>query len=434
MNYKSKNKLIIILLLCCISTTLPAFAYIDPNTGAMLFSLLLCSITSIFFIFNSLILKIKTRFFSKSLSTKKHDFVIYSEGNQYFCVFKPILDEFEKRKINLTYYTSSKNDPVFSKNYNYIKSEYIGKNNTAYFKLAFLNADICLLTTPHLDVFQLKRSKNTKHYCHIFHSISFSMNYRLFALDYFDSVLCDAKFQIPLIREIEKKRNLPSKKLAVVGSTYMDYNKKRLDEIKTKPKNDKFTILIAPSWGRFSLLNKFGKSILEDFKNTEYKIIIRPHPQSLRVDKKLIDDLITSTKNSKNISWDFDSDNLKSLSKADILISDFSCIMMDYAFLFNKPFLYLKTDIVFDTLDCSDLDETAWRYKILDEIGKELKPQNGDIENLKNIIEEMKNNPNYEKNIINASNYAWEEKGNSAKNVVDFLIETQKELNNGIHI
>ena len=50
------------------------------------------------------------------------------------------------------------------------------------------------------------------------------------------------------------------------------------------------------------------------------------------------------------------------------------------------------------------------------------------------IIEEMKNNTNKKKNIINASNYAWEEKGNSAKNVVDFLIETQKELNDGFNI
>lgn len=423
-----KIKILIAIFFCYLIISSPALAYIDPNTGGALFSVVLCSITTIFFLLNSLFKKLKRKLFSsKSLAKNKHDFVIYSEGGQYFGVFKPILDEFEKRKISLMYYTSSKNDPIFSQNYEYIKKEYIGNGNKAYFKLAFLNADVCLLTTPHLDVMQLKRSKNVKHYSHILHSISFSMNYRLFALDYYDSVLCDANFQVPIIRELEKKRNLKAKKLPVVGSTYMDYNQKRLQELKIE-KNKNYTILIAPSWGKYSLLNKFEESIFENFKNTEYKIIIRPHPQSLIIDKKLINKLVKKTKEYKNIEWDFNSDNLKTLSKADILISDFSCIMFDYAFLFKKPFLYLKTNISFEALDCSDLDKTAWRYKILDTIGRELKPQNGDIENIISIVEEMKNNSSVQKNIIDASNYAWEYKGQSAKRVVDFLIETQKEL------
>ena len=391
--------------------------------------MVLSSVATIFFLFNSLFYKLKEKMFSsKILAKNREEFVIYSEGNQYWSVFKPILDEFEKRGIFLKYYTSAIDDKVFKENYKFIKGEYIGKGNKAYFKLAFLNADICLLTVPHLDVMQLKRSKNVKHYSHILHSISFSMNYRLFALDYFDSVLCDAKFQIPIIRELEQKRGLKSKILPVVGSTYMDFNQQRLQNLNIE-KNKEYTVLLAPSWGKFSILNKFGESILNDFKNTNYKIIVRPHPQSLVVDKKLIDKLIEKTKDYKNIEWDFNPDNLEALAKADILISDFSCIMFDYAFLFNKPFLYLKTDIVFETLDCFDLDETAWRYRILKDVSRELKPQNGDIKNIISIIEEVKNNQKIKENIFKASNYAWEYKGESAKRVVDFLIKTQKELN-----
>ncbi|MBR5304485.1 MAG: CDP-glycerol glycerophosphotransferase family protein [Candidatus Gastranaerophilales bacterium] len=424
-----KTKLVFVICFIYLTLSLPSYAYIDPNTGGMLFSIVLGSITTVFFLFNSLFYKIKEKLFSsKILAKNKHNFVIYNEGKQYWSVFKPILDEFEKRKISLMYFTSAIDDSFFDESYKYIKGEYIGKGNKAYFKLAFLHADVCLLTTPHLDVMQLKRSKNVKHYAHIFHSISFSMNYRLFALDYFDSVLCDAKFQVPIIREIEKKRNLKAKKLPVVGSTYMDFNQKRLKEIEIED-NKEYTILLAPSWGKFSILNKFGELILNDLKDANYKVIIRPHPQSLVVDKKLIDKLMEKTKKYKNIKWDFNPDNLKTLANADILISDFSCIMFDYAFLFNKPFLYLKTDIAFEALDCSDLDEVAWRYKILNDISKELKPQNGDIKNIVSIIDEMKNNLNIIENIKNASSYAWENRGESAKRAVDFLVQTQKELN-----
>lgn len=202
----------------------PVWAYIDPGTGSMLFSVVLGMCATAYFILHSLIINIKSSLFaSRGLSKNNKPFVIYSEGSQYFSVFKPVIDEFERREIPLVYLTSSENDPVFEGEYKFVTREFIGTGNKAYFKLAFLRADVCLMTTPQLDVLQLKRSKFVKHYSHIFHAISFSMDYHLFGVDYYDSVLCDGEFQIPLIREIEKKRNLPAKELPVVGSTYMDY-------------------------------------------------------------------------------------------------------------------------------------------------------------------------------------------------------------------
>ncbi|MBQ7449800.1 CDP-glycerol glycerophosphotransferase family protein, partial [bacterium] len=364
----------------------------------MLFSIVLCSVTSIFFLLNSFILKLKTNLFSeKSLGKNYHKFIVYSEGKQYYSVFKPILDEFETRKIPVMYYTSSEDDNILKEKYEYIQTEFIGKGNKAYFKLAFLNADICLMTTPQLDVLQLKRSKKVKHYCHILHAVGFSMGYRLFSLDYYDSVLCDAKYQIPMIREIEKKRNLPPKKLQVVGCTYMDFNKKRLGE--PEP-NEKYTILIAPSWGQYSLLNRFGEEILSKLSETDFKVIVRPHPQSLIVDKKLIDNLSKEYEKYSDISWDFSSDNLKAMSKSDVLISDFSSIMMDYAFLFKKPFLYVDTKINFDIYDSSDLDDLPpWRFKTMEIIGRKLNIENGDITNIVDIINQVKSDDKLLENI-----------------------------------
>ncbi|MCM1010163.1 MAG: hypothetical protein NC390_04715 [Fusobacterium sp.] len=190
----------------------------------MLFSVVLGMCATAYFVLYSLFIRLKGSLFaSRGLSKDNKPFVIYSEGTRYFPVFKPVIDEFERRKIPLVYLTSSEDDPFFGENYEYVTGEYIGTGNSAYFKLAFLRADVCLMTTPQLDVLQLKRSKFVKHYSHIFHSVGFSMDYHLFGVDYFDSVLCDGEFQIPLIREIENKRNLPAKELPVVGSTYMDF-------------------------------------------------------------------------------------------------------------------------------------------------------------------------------------------------------------------
>jgi len=405
----------------------PAYAYIDPGTGSMLFSVVVCSITTLLFLFHSLFLKLKfLPFFAKNNNSKKLEFVIYSEGNQYYPVFKPVLDEFEARKISVTYYTSAENDLLFEEKYEYINREFIGKGNKAYFKLAFLNADICLMTTPQLDVLQLRRSKNVKHYSHILHSIGFDMMYRLFSLDYYDSVLCDAEYQVSMIREIEKKRNLSPKKLPVVGSTYMDFKKKQLPERNNK---SKFSVLLAPSWGKDSLLNKYGEKFLNKFIDGDFDIVVRPHPQSLIVEKDLIESLQERYKKYTNITWDFSSNNLIAMANSDILISDFSCIMCDYAFLFNKPFLYIDTNINYEKYDNSELDNYE-QYLFSKKIGTKLNMEDSDCQDIVKIVNTVVNDKQLLEKIQETSSFVWQCRGEAAKNVVDFLVETQKEVSN----
>ena len=424
----NNKKMLIILLVLIFFNYQPAFAYIDPGTGSMLFSIIVGATATIFFVLNSIFIKIKSILFtSKKLSKISAPFVIYSEGKQYWCVFKPVVDEFEKRKIPLIFYTSAKDDFIFDENYKYVKAEFIGKGNSAYFKLAFLNADICLMTTPQLDVLQLKRSKNVKHYSHIFHSIGFSCDYHLYGLDYYDSVLCDADFQIPLIRKIERKRDLPQKELIVVGSTYMDYYEECRKNLKTEEKKE-ITVLIAPSWGQFNLLYEAGETLLDKLSKTEYKIIIRPHPQSMIVEKPFINKLMKRYEKCEKILWNFDPNNIKVLAETDILISDFSCIMFDYAFLFNKPFIYINTDFNYETTDVADLSEIPWKYNISNIIGREINSKQIKEIDIEELISNTINNTDLFNEIQKAKNYAWKNQGQAAKLVVDFLVKKQKEL------
>jgi len=404
---------------------LPAYAYIDPGTGSMLFSVILGISAALFFLFNSLILKLKMLFFAhKNLCKNNIPFVIYSEGKQYFNVFKPILDEFEKRQIKLVFYTSSKDDPFFENKYKFVKGEYIGKGIEAYVKLAFLKADICLMTTPGLDVLQLKRSKYVKHYSHIFHSVTSSLGYRLFSLDYYDSVLCDGEYQIPMIRELEMKRNLPAKELVVTGCTYMDLLKNKLSTLPHK--SDEFTVLLAPSWGENGILSKYGSSLIDKLADSGWKIVIRPHPQSVKVEQTIISKLEQRYKQNPNVIWNYDTENLNILSQADVLISDFSGIIFDYSFLFNKPFIYVNQEMNKEIYDMSDLDEEPWRYKAIRAIGTELTKDN--FEHIVSLIKNLIQDENIYAAINEAKNIAWQKQGESAKNAADYLICKQQEI------
>lgn len=406
----------------------PANAYIDPGTGSMLFSIVLGCCSTLFFIFHTILIKIKTFSFKKCDLSKCHTpFVIYNEGKQYFNIFKPIIDEFELRKIPLIYYTSEKDDIIFQNEYKYVKSEYIGKGLEAYSKLAFLKADICLMTTPGLDVFQLKRSKFVKYYCHIFHAVASSMGYRLFSLDYYDGVLLNGSFQKDIIRCIEsKRRNVVEKELEVIGCTYLDVLNEKLKKLEIKKDNTVKTILLAPTWGESSILNKYGEELIDRLVEMDWNIIIRPHPQSLKVEKDIIDKLTKKYSNYNNLSWDYEVENLKSLAMADIMISDFSGVIFDYAFLFNRPVIYVNNEVNREIYDYSVLDEEPWLYQKIRKIGFELTKEN--FSQIRNIIENLNQNETIEKEIQIAKQEAWQSIGESGKNAVDFLVKKQQEL------
>ena len=204
--------------------------YIDPGTGSMLFSILIAAVATISFGARALWIKLRVVFSGKKAGNIAKDlnskpYVIYNEGMQYWNTFKPVCDEFEKRQIELTYYTSAQKDPCFEAGYKYVKPEFIGEGNIAFAKLNMLDAGIVLMTTPGLGVYQLKRSKRVKHYSHVLHMPNDATTYRLFGLDFFDSVLLTGDYQKTDIQFLEEQRGINKKELVTVGCTYLDVYK-----------------------------------------------------------------------------------------------------------------------------------------------------------------------------------------------------------------
>ena len=413
-----------LLFLFCVFLSKPAFAYIDPATGNAFFTLAITIVSAIlfglhyiyehFFIFKG--------FFSRNKKTIP--LLLYSEGTTYWLFFKPILDELEKRKIKTVFYTSSENDPCFSQNYQYVTSSFIGKGNKAYAKMAFVKADIVLMTTPGLDVFQLKRSKSVKKYVHFYHGFGDHCGYRLFGADYYDTLLIDNETNGSYIREIEKKRNLPAKELVVVGDILLDDLKNRIKNIK-KPSTKEKIILLSPSWGRESLFYQYGKEVINELLKTDYNIIIRPHPQMKIDNPELLEDLQKKYPNNKKITWDFNLDNLPSMLKSDFMVSDFSGIIYEYSFVLNKPVLCFSKNINLEQYDISDLSELTWKHTIVNQIGIQLNKE--DIPNISIKIKELLSKE-IDKNIEEISKKYWKERGKCVKNIVDYLDETLKKM------
>ena len=410
------------------------FGYIDPGTGSLLFSALFGIIGTLFFLSKALLIKLKTMSFSKNKNmeteaSKKARIIIYGEDKRYCNVFKPIIEELIKLETPVIYYSSSEDDPIFEIKNDLLHAEFIGVGNKAYAKLNFIEADICLMTTPNLDVFQLKRSKGVKKYVHIMHSVGCASLYCIYGLDFFDAVFLDSELEISEIRELENVRKTNKKDLYVIGSTYLDeLNKKKEDAFKNINKDNKNKIvLIAPSWGINGLLTRFGEKVIDPILDSGYYVIIRPHPQSSIVEKDMLERLKNKYRDNTNIEWDFNRDNIYSLSRADVMISDFSGVILDYAFLFEKPTII--PSFIFDKrgYDAGYISEELWIFNTLPKISISIDENN--FSNISNLIDYTISNDNLKDNILNAKNEAYKYRGEAARNGALVLSKMLTEFN-----
>ena len=400
--------------------------YIDPGTGSMLFSILIGAAATLFFVAKAAWIKLKILLSGKKdgsgvVDASYKTYVIYNEGNQYWNVFKPVADEFEKRKIPLMYYTSSKTDPIFDQKYEFVTSEYIGEGNTAFAKLNMLSAGFVLMTTPGLQVYQLKRSKSVKHYSHVLHMPNDATTYRLFGLDYFDSVLLTGDYQKDDIRTLEKNRGINSKDLVTVGCSYLDVLSEKINSIPAE-ENHVFTVLVSPSWGEVGVLKRFGERLLAPLAATGWQIIIRPHPQSKKSEADMLKRLEERYKDNANVEWDYNRDNIYSMKKADIMISDFSGIVFDYTFLCNKPVMYVNTDMDLRPYDAYDLNKQLWQFSVLEKMG--IKLEEKDFANIKEVIQNASDSPELAEQRKIAKETAWMNIGKAGEKIADYMIST----------
>lgn len=353
--------------------------YIDPGTGSILVSSIVALVAVGFYMVKGFIYRKLNIGGSSGVhldTSREYSLVFYSEGGQYWHVFKPILEQLDSRGINATYLSSAQDDPGLSADLTHIEPIYVGSGRELYFFLNHLRADMLVMTTPGLDVLQIKRSKTVGHYCHITHSAAGADMYKAFGLDYYDSVLVGGDEDLRFIREIERKRGFPEKQVEIIGCTYLDVLRTKLKETSgradTLP-DKRPTVLLSPTWGEHGLLAKYGTQILSTLEQADaYDVIVRPHPQSSVSEPKMLEDLIKAFPANEHRMWDRNHDGLEAMAQADLMISDFSGIIFDFLFLFGKPVLTLNRQIEKRGRDAMDLDEEPWGIRVLERVGRVL--------------------------------------------------------------
>ncbi len=405
--------------------------YLDPGTGSALVSSVIALAAVGFYMLKGFIYR-KFRIGSSAKVTLdpsvEYGLVFYSEGRQYWNTFKPIIEELSRRGIEATYFSSDEADPGLSADLPSISVQYIGNTRETYYFLNNLKARMVVMTTPGLDVLQIKRSKDVRHYCHITHSAA-GAEYATYGMDYYDSVLVGGTGNIEWIRALEEARGDEPKIIEEIGCTYLDVMRASLkSEEEPWFEEEKPVVLVSPTWGSHGLLSRYGKAVLQALtEDKKYNIIVRPHPQSFIAERRLMEELQASFPDSSNLRWDRRNSGLEAMGQADIMVSDFSGIIFDFLFLFKKPILTFKG--IFDKRgrDAMDVDREPWNVEILDRIGRTLGEEN--LPHLSAIISATLQDPvSFEASFQEAQMGMDRYPGESGRRGADFIERTLNTL------
>jgi len=337
----------------------------------------------------------------KRLSVQDRSIVFYAEHSGYYPYFEGIIkkltDEYDR---TLCYITSDRHDPILRNSDPRIKTFYLNKLLPLF--MAFVGCKVFIMTLTDLNKFHLKRSINPVHYVYVFHAlVSTHMAYRYGAFDHYDCILCAGPHQVKEIRQHEKLNNLPPKTLIEAGyypleRIYQDYQ----EYIRQKPpKADRETILIAPSWGADNVLESCGEELVGLLLREGYKVVVRPHPETVKRSPGLIAQLTAEFGKNPNFTLEKSVATHDSLLRAAVLICDCSGVALEYALGTERPVLFLDVPVKIKNEKYRDLNIEPLELTTRTKIGVIVKPE--ELTTVPTVISQLISTaPQYKNDII----------------------------------
>ena len=365
----------------------------------------------------------------ENLDQTEKQIVFYSENQDYFFIFKSLIDELINQDITICYVTSSKDDPNLKSSNEKIKTFCIGEGimRTKFF--LNLKADILIMTMPDLGTSYVKRSKvYPVHYVFMFHAIaSTHLVYKKNAFDNYDSILCVGNFQIDEIRSREKLYKLDAKNLIETGYSHLDNLMKKYSTNKQIAINDPIQVLIAPSWSDDGLFETAIEKNISILLDSGFKVTLRPHPMTQKKSEKKINFLNQKFSSNSNFILEKNIPNFDSFMKSDIMITDWSGAAIEYAFTLERPVLYIDVPKKIHNPDYEKLPEIPLEISIRDKIGEIISLS--DMEVLPEKIQILCQNPEIIKSKIQKiRGELISNLGNSSKLEVEFILKLKDQL------
>ena len=361
------------------------------------------------------------RFFS---IVNKH-LVFYSESNGFYKYYKGMIEYIlDNTNITIHYITSDYNDQIFelAKKEKQIKPYYIEEKKLITLMMK-MDADVVVMTMPDINNFHIKRSYIRKdiEYIYVPHCIdSTNMTMRKNSTDHYDSVLVTDKYQREECEKTNEVNGLKDRKIIDWGYSLLDdmiadYKKSK------KVVNKRKKIMIAPSWQKDNIIDSCLDKVLKSLSGKDYDVIVRPHPQHVRHMRDAFEKMKEKYAGT-NITIQTDFSSTDSVFNADLLITDWSSIGLEYAFTTEKPVISIDTPMKVMNPDYKKIKVEPINIWIREKIGEVVKVK--DVDHLDKVVDKLlKNSAKYKAQIAAQRDNSVYNLGKSAEVGAEYIIK-----------
>ena len=329
----------------------------------------------------------------EKLSDFERSIVFYAENKASMDYFGSLISELtEKMNLQICYVTSVKDDPILDTKNQRILPFYIGDGTVRTKFFLTLKAKILVMDMPDLDQFHIKRSKiYPVHYVYLFHSMFSIHSYlRKGAIDNYDTIFCVGPHHVNEVRETEKIFELKPKNLVKYGFGRLDTLLQKKENFQITNSDTKDLIIIAPTYGDNNLLEKCGIKLIEILLKSNFRVILRPHLRTLKNSTKLIGSINEKFKKNPNFILEKGDIPFDSYHNSKCMISDWSGISLEYAFIFERPVIFIDVPKKVLNPNSSDISLEPIEISIRKKIGHVVSPNN--LEEIPLIIKDLEKN------------------------------------------
>lgn len=273
--------------------------------------------------------------------------VMYSESGQDWHYFAPLIEVLNGRlQRKVTYVTSDATDPGLGREHPLYRAICLPEGFFLTLHFNMQQADVVVLTMMDLENLQLKKSINPVHYVYLFHALgSTHMVDHANSYDAYDSLFCVGPHHVQELRRREEMQGMEPRNL-------FEYGHPRLEElleagreyertIQAPSPDEPPVVLIAPTWGEQSIFNACGEQLTGILLDAGYRVIVRPHYQTVKLTPGVIERLKTRFGGHERIEFQDRMAESDTLFRSDVLICDWSAMSIEYALGLEKPVLFI---------------------------------------------------------------------------------------------
>jgi hypothetical protein len=180
-----------------------------------------------------------------------------------------------------------------------------------------------------------------KNRIHLFHSpISMFRIYPEGAFDAFNIFIASGPHHVSETKMISNMRKISEPE--IIRGGYLRIESIYKHSLAYQRVIEKFTVLIAPSWGEENIVNTIGSALIDELLHKGWCVIFRPHPGNEIYDKLYIDEIKNRFMSNPNFNYDSWT-GMDALCEADVLIGDWSGVSFEFACALERPVVFIET-------------------------------------------------------------------------------------------